>query len=379
MAEKGAEFGVLGPLQICVNGAPIALGTPKQRAVLAMLLINRNRPVGTDALIEAAWEQFPPPDPRASLHSYVSNLRKLLGGIGVDSRTALVSAPPGYRLAVPENDCDIGRFVLGKTAGVQAAASGKFEQACESLRAALSEWRGPVLEDLRDFQFVDPFATALVEDKVLAHTALAEAEIACGRAYAIIGELESLTAEHPYREPLHAQLITAYYVAERQSDALDAYRRLKTTLADDLGIDPGPSLQALHERILRQEPLDVKRVARTTAIHTANSLNQRTAVGAASSVARLRDASGNDYPLVAAATRIGRLPDNDIVLDDANVSRHHAVIIDTGTNFVVTDLRSANGVEVRGERIRASVTLGDGDRIRICDHEFVFEVQPHQS
>jgi SARP family transcriptional regulator, regulator of embCAB operon len=379
MAEKGAEFGVLGPLQICVNGAPIALGTPKQRAVLAMLLINRNRPVGTDALIEAAWEQFPPPDPRASLHSYVSNLRKLLGGIGVDSRTSLVSAPPGYRLAVPENGCDIGRFVLGKTAGVQAAASGKFEQACDSLRAALSEWRGPVLEDLRDFQFVDPFATALVEDKVLAHTALAEAEIACGRAYAIIGELESLTAEHPYREPLHAQLITAYYVAERQSDALDAYRRLKTTLADDLGIDPGPSLQALHERILRQEPLDVKRVARTTAIHTANSLDQRTAVGAASSVARLRDASGSDYPLVAAATRIGRLPDNDIVLDDANVSRHHAVIIDTGTNFVVTDLRSANGVEVRGERIRASVTLGDGDRIRICDHEFVFEVQPRQA
>jgi hypothetical protein len=179
------------------------------------------------------------------------------------------------------------------------------------------------------------------------------------------------------RRPLHAQLITAYYLAERQSDALDAYRRLKTTLADDLGIDPGPSVQALHERILRQEPLDVKRVARTTAIHTANSLDQRTAVGAASSVARLRDASGNDYPLVAAATRIGRLPDNDIVLDDANVSRHHAVIIDTGTNFVVTDLRSANGVEVRGERIRASVTLGDGDRIRICDHEFVFEVQPH--
>jgi DNA-binding SARP family transcriptional activator len=72
------------------------LGTPKQRAVLAMLLINRNRPVATEALIEAAWEQFPPPDPRASLHSYVSNLRKLLGSIGVDSRAALVSAPPGY-------------------------------------------------------------------------------------------------------------------------------------------------------------------------------------------------------------------------------------------------------------------------------------------
>ena len=104
MAEKGAEFGVLGPLQIRVDGEPVALGTPKQRAVLAMLLINRNRPVATDALIEAAWEQFPPPDPRASLHSYVSNLRKLLAGIGVDSRTTLASAPPGYRLSVPEND-----------------------------------------------------------------------------------------------------------------------------------------------------------------------------------------------------------------------------------------------------------------------------------
>lgn len=375
MAEKGAEFGVLGPLQIRVDGESVALGTPKQRAVLAMLVINRNRPVATESLIEAAWEQFPPPDPRASLHSYVSNLRKLLASIGVDSRTALASAPPGYRLTVPESDCDIGRFALGKTAGVQAAATGKFEQASQYLSAALAEWRGPVLEDLRDFQFVDAFATALVEDKMLAHTALAEAEIACGRSYAVIGELESLTAEHPYREPLWAQLITAYYLAERQSDALDAYRRLKTTLAEDLGIDPGPTVQALYERVLRQEPLDVKRVARTTAIHTASSLDQRTAISGASSVAFLRDASGREYPLIAAATRIGRLPDNDIVLDDPNVSRHHAVIIDTGTSFVVSDLRSANGVDVRGERIRASVTLADGDHIRICDREFVFEMQ----
>ena len=379
MADKGADFGVLGPLQVRVDGAPVALGTPKQRAVFAMLLINRNRAVATDALIEAAWEQFPPPDPRTSLHSYVSNLRKLLANIGVDSRTALASAPPGYRLSVPERDCDIGRFALAKNAGVQAAAAGKFEQASQHLSTALSEWRGPVLEDLRDFQFVEAFATALTEDKMLAHTALAEAEIACGRSYAVIGELESLTAEHPYREPLWAQLITAYYLTERQSDALAAYRRLKATLADDLGIDPGPTVRALYERVLRQEPLDVKRVARTTAIHTANSLDQRTAIDDASAVARLRDASGREYPLVAAATRIGRLPDNDIVLDDANVSRHHAVIIDTGTNFVVTDLRSANGVTVADERIRASVTLADGDHIRICDHEFVFEMQAQRT
>src|SRR4051794_29508710 len=364
MAANSAEFGVLGPLQIRVDGESVPLGTPKQRAVLAMLVINRNRPVATDALIEAAWEQFPPPDPRASLHSYVSNLRKLLASIGVDSRTALASAPPGYRLTVRESDCDIGRFALGKSAGVQAAAAGKFEQASQYLSAAIAEWRGPVLEDLRDFQFVDAFATALVEDKVLAHTALAEAEIACGRGYAVIGELESLTAEHPYREPLWAQLITAYYLAERQSEALDAYRRLKTTLADDLGIDPGPTVRALHERILRQETLDVKKAAKTTAVRTAHRIDLRTAVNASSALGTLRSTDGRAYPLQAAATRIGRLDDNDIVLNDASVSRHHAVIIDTGTS---RDHRSAFGQRSRRGR-RTHSRHGDAGRRRPDPH-----------
>jgi DNA-binding SARP family transcriptional activator len=374
MTENKIGFGVLGPLLMTVDGAPVALGTPKQRAVLAVLVMNRNRPVGIDALITAAWEQWPPPEARASLHSYISNLRRLLD----DARPMLTNAPPGYRLTVGDTTCDIGRFVLEKTAGVQAAAAGRFEQASDHLTTALAEWRGPVLEDLRDFQFVDAFATALTEDKVVAHTARAEAEIACGRGYAVIGELESLTVEHPYREPLWAQLIIAYYLAERQSEALDAYQRLKTTLADDLGIDPGPTARALHERILRQEPLDVKRAARTTAVHTSHNIDLRTSVNPSSALASLRATSGLVYPLQAAATRIGRLSDNDIVLDDANVSRHHAVIIDTGTSFVITDLRSANGVDVGNERIRGTATLADGDRIRICDHEFTFEIAPRE-
>jgi DNA-binding SARP family transcriptional activator len=375
MTENKIGFGVLGPLLMTVDGAPVPPGTPKQRAVLAVLVMNRNRPVGTDSLITAAWEQWPPPEARASLHSYISNLRRLLG----DSRSMLVNAPPGYSLTVSDTACDIGRFVLEKTAGVQAAAAGRFEQASDHLTTALAEWRGPVLEDLRDFQFVDAFATALTEDKVVAHTARAEAEIACGRSYAVIGELESLTVEHPYREPLWAQLIIAYYLADRQSEALDAYQRLRTTLADDLGIDPGPTVRALHERILRQEPLDVKRAARTTAVHTSVNIDLRTAVDATSALASLRASSGLVYPLLVAATRIGRLSDNDIVLDNPNVSRHHAVIIDTGTSFVITDLRSANGVDVGNERIRGTATLADGDRIRICDHEFTFEIAPRET
>lgn len=368
------EFGVLGPLRATVDGALMSLGTPKQRAVLAMLVINRRRPVGVDSLITAVWEESPPTGARASLHTYVSNLRRLLDA-GSTSPDVLVNAPPGYRLDVAEKDCDIGRFTIGKSAGMHDAAASRFEQASQHLSSALAEWRGPVLEDLRDLRFADAFATALVEEKMVAHAAWAEAEIACGRAFAVVGELEALTTEHSYREPLWAQLITAYYLADRQSDALDAFQRLKKTLADDLGIDPGPTVRSLHERILRQEPLDVKAAAQITAADALSAIDQRTAVSTNSAYAQLRDTSGRSHPLPGAATRIGRLPDNDIVLADANVSRHHAVIIDTGTSFIITDLRSANGVEVRHERIRGTATLSDGDTVRICQHEFTFEIK----
>ena len=105
----------------------------------------------------------------------------------------------------------------------------------------------------------------------------------------------------------------------------------------------------------------------------------RTSVNTSHTQANLRSAAGHSFPLRAAATRIGRLDDNDIVLADANVSRHHAVIIDTGTSFVITDLRSANGVDVGGQRIRGTATLAHGDRIRICDHQFTFEIAPQQT
>jgi DNA-binding SARP family transcriptional activator len=372
MAGSRVEFGLLGPLLVTVAGMPVALGTPKQRAVLAALLINRNRAVSTDSLVNAAWDESPAPAVRASLHSYVSNLRRILGGADADAHAVLASVPPGYRLSTADNACDLDRFAANKTAGIRAAAAGQFEQASSHLAAALAEWRGPVLDDLRDFAFVEVFATALTEENVWAHTAYAEAEIACGRAYAVIGELERLAAEHPYHEPLWAQLMTAYYVAERQSDALEAYRRLKAVLAEDLGIDPGPTVESLLGRMLRQERLHTKRFAKTTAarnLRAAHSSSVRQ-----SPVAELRHTSGTRYPLQAPATRIGRLADNDIVLDDAEVSRHHAVIIDTGSTFMITDLRSANGVIVQGRRIYPSATLINGDLVDICGHEFTFEI-----
>jgi DNA-binding SARP family transcriptional activator len=376
MGNPGRGFGVLGPLQLNAGGTLVPLGAPKQRAVLALLVINRNRPVSVDSLINAVWDQNPVPAARTSIHSYVSNLRRLLGGAGYDPNKVLASAPPGYQLSVADTDCDLGRFIAEKNAGVHAAAAGRFEDASSHLSAALAEWRGPVLDDLREFAFIDTFATALSEVKVVTQTALAEAEIACGRAEAVIPRLEILTAEHPFRERLWAQLITAYYVAERQSDALEAYRRLKANLAENLGIDPGPTVKTLHERILRQEPLDPEHTARTTANHSAADLGPHTVTHAGlSAIAELRGKDGQRYRLTS-STRIGRRPDNDIVLDDDDVSRYHAVVIDTGGSFVISDLRSTNGVQVAGRRIRTTATLTDGDHIRIGGYEFTFAISP---
>jgi len=374
MSNASLQFGVLGPLQLKAGGELVPLGAPKQRAVLATLLMNRNRAVSVDALIGAVWDQSPVPAARASIHSYVSNLRRLLGGGSHDPNRVLASVSPGYQLNVADADCDIGRFVTEKNAGVHAAAAGRFEDASTCLSAALAEWRGPFLDDLREFAFVDTFATAMSEVRVAVHTALAEAEIACGRADGIIPRLEMLTAQHPFRERLWAQLITAYYVTERQSDALNAFQRLKANLAENLGIDPGPTIRNLHTSILRQEPLGTRESAQTTATHAVVGVGPHTSTAAAASaVAELRGGDGQRHRL-GESTRIGRRPDNDIVLDDDQVSRYHAVVIYTAGSFVISDLTSTNGVQVGGRRIRGSVTLTDGDHIGIGGHEFAFEI-----
>lgn len=383
MTNAGLGFGVLGPLSVTADGAQLSLGAPKQRAVLAMLLVHRNRPVSVGALIDAVWGEAPVPAARTSIQSYISTLRRLLRSAVANPNGVLASAPPGYQLNVADADCDLGRFRAHKTAGVQAASLGRFEEASAHLSAALGEWRGPVLDDLHSFAFVDAFASMLLEERVASYTARAEAEIACGRADGVIGELEALVARHPFREPLWAQLITAYYVTERQSDALGAYRRLKTALADGLGIDPGPTVNGLQQRILRQEPLgpeQPKRAGKRAVMTTHKQSTVRSESTAAlvgdPVVARLRDKAGRHYQLNGVTTRIGRLDDNEIVLDDTEVSRHHAVIIDTGTDFLITDMKSTNGVQVRGRRVRRSATLEDGDHIRIGNSEFIFEIRP---
>ncbi|MCE5290278.1 MAG: FHA domain-containing protein [Nocardiaceae bacterium] len=375
MRESFLRFGLLGTLIATVDQRQVPLGTPKQRAVLAMLLVNRNRTVTTDSLIGAIWADSAASSARASIHTYVSNLRGLLVTAGCDGNAVLMGVSSGYRLNVAEGHLDLDQFVAEKNAGLQAAAVGSFDSASRRLSAALAQWRGAVLEDLTSFSFLEPFGTALGEDRLLVQTARAQAEIACERAYSVIAELESLVAEHPYREQLWAQLVTAYYLTDRQSDALAAYQRLRRALAEDLGIDPSPPLNALHQQVLRQERLDVRRTAKKAAALTA-ATSVHTAFTRHAAKAALRDRDGRQHRLKEAATSIGRLPENDIVIDDAKISRRHAVIIDTGSSFVITDLGSTNGVEVEGQKIRPSATLANGQRIRVGRHEFIFEVEP---
>ncbi len=374
-AEPDIQFGVLGPLQVTIGSTPIQAGTPKQRAVLAMLIMNANRAVSAADLITAIWDDEPPAAARISVSAYVSNLRRIITQAGVDAHAVVSTAAHGYRLEITTAQSDLTRFATAQQAGINDVAAGRFESASAHLTTALGQWRGTVLDDLRDFAFTDALRNALAEDKVLAQTARAQAEIACGRAHTTVRELESLVGEHPYREPLWAQLITAYYLTDRQSDALDTYHRLKTALSDDLGIDPAPALRTLYEQILRQEPLDTQRNAQAAA-QTIIAIDPDATALINGAKAVLRDVHGRLHRLNGSATRIGRNPDNDLVVSDDKVSRHHAVINNTGTAHIITDLGSANGVHVNGQRVRATAEIVDGDTIRIGGQQFVLQTYP---
>ncbi|MBL1075933.1 FHA domain-containing protein [Nocardia sp. 2] len=368
MAEVRARVGVLGPVQLTIDGVEQQLGGPKQRAVLAYLAIHANRPVSVDALAAAVWEENQPPAVRVSLHAIISNLRKPLRDGGIDARNALQHMGTGYRLMVDDTACDVFRFRTRRENGLRALAAGRFSTASTALSDALAQWRGPVLSDLRGLGFADAYAVALDDERVGVIEARAEADIAQGRAESVISELALLVREHPLRESLWEQLITALYMAGRQSDALDAARRLRTTLADELGIDPGHRIRELEASILRQDPLSIRSAGQASATRATTIVDRSWH----EPHALLRDRVGNIYPIVGTVTRIGRLSDNDIALPDGRVSRHHALIADNELTYVLKDLNSSNGVYVDGTRVVDSAILRDGSVVRIGDTELTF-------
>src|SRR5262247_2354869 len=250
------EFGILGPLEVSRAGRAVPLGGPRQRAVLALLLLEANRVVSMDRLAEDLWGGHQPKGWVNTLQTYVFHLRQALepGQPPGAARGVLVTSGRGYLLRVSREDLDAARFQDGFTAGRAALEAGRHADAAQTLGRALELWRGPVLADLADYAFTRPEAARLEELRLAALEARIDADLALGRHDALTAELEQLAGEHPLRERLHGQLMLALYRCGRQAEALAAYRRVRDLLADELGIDPGEPLRRLHASVLAHDP-----------------------------------------------------------------------------------------------------------------------------
>jgi WD40 repeat protein/DNA-binding SARP family transcriptional activator/class 3 adenylate cyclase len=246
------QFRVLGPLEVDAGGGPIPLGGPKQRAVLAHLLVRANQTVPAETLVDEIWGDEPPEQARNIIQTYVSHLRKAIG------RDRIHSQAPGYRLRLDHSELDVRRFDdlmrdARKTLPVDPTI------AVGTLDDALALWRGPALADLADQPSLLAEAARLDELRLEAQEVRIEGLLAGGVEGRAIGELEALLARHPWRENLWGLLMLAYYRDGRQAEALRAYQRAREILADELGLDPSPELLRLHERVLQQDPgLDLR-------------------------------------------------------------------------------------------------------------------------
>jgi YVTN family beta-propeller protein len=242
------EFGVLGPVEARRDGRELPLGGRKQRALLALLLLHANEAVSRDRLIDGVWGERPPPTVARTLDAYVSRLRKLLG----DGR--LSRRPAGYQLQVEPGELDVVRFQRLREQGREQLARGEAAQAAATLRSALSLWRGAALADVLFEPFAAAEAAGLEQQRLGALEDRAEADLALGRAGDLVPELEALVRQHPLRERLLYQLMLALYRAGRQAEALSAFQAARRRLAEELGLEPDPQLQALERQILEQDP-----------------------------------------------------------------------------------------------------------------------------
>ena len=242
------EFRILGPVEVRDDGRVVRLGGGKQRAVLALLLLNANRVVASERMIELLWGERPPATAATALHGHISSLRKALGPDVIATR------PPGYVLETGIGELDLERFEQLRAEGRDALERGDPGGAAERLRAALGLWRGEALSDIGFEPFVQAEAARLEGLRLDAVQDRIDADLTTGRGTELVGELERLVAAEPLRERLWAQLMLALYRSGRQAEALDAYRRARQTLVSELAIEPGPELRDLERRILAHDP-----------------------------------------------------------------------------------------------------------------------------
>jgi predicted ATPase/DNA-binding SARP family transcriptional activator len=242
------EFRILGSVEAVGDDGSLPLGSPKQRALLAVLLLNANTVLSRDQLVDALWGDEPPRSAVSSLQVYVHGLRKALGAERIERHGT------GYRLQLDPVELDLARFERLVEQAAAALAAGRASDAAEDLRGALALWGGEPLADLVAEPAYQTAAAQLAERRLRALELLHDAELELGRHDDLVPELERLIAAEPFRERFRAQHVLALYRSGRQADALAACREARSLLVEELGVDPGPELQELERRILRHDP-----------------------------------------------------------------------------------------------------------------------------
>jgi DNA-binding SARP family transcriptional activator/tetratricopeptide (TPR) repeat protein len=245
------RFLILGPLNVIDGDREIVL-TGRRRTVLAVLLANAGQVVPLEYLVDAVWDDGPPATARRQIQNDISAMRRVLSGGGV-RETAIVSDGRGYRIRPDPGELDAQVFADQVTEALELAGRGEPAAAAAGLRSALRLWRGPALLGLPGHA-VEAAAVRLEEQRLAAVEVCFDLELGLGKQRELVGELAELVAAHPLRERLVGQLMLALHGSGRQSEALVAYDRLRTQLADELGLAPGTPLQELHGAILRNDP-----------------------------------------------------------------------------------------------------------------------------
>jgi DNA-binding SARP family transcriptional activator len=247
-------FGLLGPVEVrpFASTPPLELGSPLQRVLLGLLLSEADRSVSFDRIVEELWGNAPPSDPEASLHTYVSRLRRALEPERAtgDPPRLLLRTPTGYRLAVSPDAVDAGRFIALAATARGRLAAGDAGEALTAADAALALWRGTVLEDARDREFAVRLRDRLEEQRLACREDRLAALLALGWPGEVVADAEALVAEHPLRERLWVLLIDALHAAGRTADALARYTDVHRLLDEELGVAPGPALRAAQARAL---------------------------------------------------------------------------------------------------------------------------------
>jgi len=245
--EETLEFRLLGPFEATAESRALALGGPRQRALLALLLLRVNEVVSRDRLIEDLWRDQAPETAANALAALIARIRRALPA------DVVVTKAGGYEARIERDAIDIHRFERISKEGSDALAHGDPALAAERLDSALSLWRGPPLADFTYEPFAEPTILRLEELRLAALENRIDADLALGRHADVVGEIQSLLSDHPLRERLRGQLMLALYRSGRQADALEVYREGRRILLDELGIDPSPALQELEKAVLNQD------------------------------------------------------------------------------------------------------------------------------